>query len=51
MPQMYVEYHGDTPVGYRYGEDWVAMQLYVEGGYPTPEEAIEAWEREVSAND
>ena len=45
MPQMYVEYHGDTPVAYRYGEEWVAMQLFIEGGYPTPEKAIEAWER------
>ena len=46
MPQMYVEYHGDTPVAYRYGEEWVAMQLFMEGGYPTKEEAIAAWERE-----
>ena len=44
--QMYVEYRGDTPVAYRYGEEWVAMQLLMEGGYPTAEEAIAAWERE-----
>ena len=44
--QMYVEYRGDVPVAYRYGEPWVAMQLFVEGGYPTPEEARAAWERE-----
>lgn len=46
MAQMYVEYRGNTPVAYRYGEEWVAQQLLMEGGYPTPEEAIAAWERE-----
>lgn len=44
--QMYVEYRDGKPYGYRYGEDWVAMQLYCEGGYRTEEEAIAAWERE-----
>lgn len=44
--QLYTEYCGDEPVAYRYGPAWVAMQLYVEGGYPTPEEAKVAWLRE-----
>ena len=45
MPQMYVEYRDGVPVAYRYDEEWVAMPLYIEGGYPTPEEAVEAWNR------
>lgn len=31
---------------YRFGPHWVATQLWIEGGYPTPEEAKAAWERE-----
>ena len=38
----------DGRVEYRYGPEWVAMQLYMEGGYATPEEAklrwLEYWE-------
>lgn len=45
-PQMYIEYRDGKPVGYRYGEPWKAMQLYCEGGYKTPEEAIAEYERE-----
>lgn len=41
--KMYVLYHGETPVAYRYGEPWVSQQLLMEGGYDTPEEAKEAW--------
>lgn len=44
--QMYVEYRNGVATKYRYGEPWRAMQLYVDGGYDTPEEAIAAWERE-----
>ena len=44
--QMYIEYRGETPVAYRYGEPWRAWQLLMEGGYPTPEEAKAAWEAE-----
>lgn len=44
--QMYTEYRDGVPIAYRYGEPWRAMQLFVEGGYPTPEEAIEAWREE-----
>ncbi len=42
--EMYVLYHGETPVAYRYGEPWVSQQLLMEGGYDTPEEAKRAWE-------
>ena len=46
--QLYTEYRGDKPVAYRYGPDWVAMELYCAGGYATPEEAklrwLEYWE-------
>ena len=41
--QLYIEYRNGVPVAYRYGEPWVAMQLYVEGGYPTEEAARAAW--------
>ena len=42
--QMYTEYRDGVPVAYRYGPSWVSWELYMEGGYPTPEEALEAWE-------
>ena len=42
--KLYVSYNSDgKPVAYRYGEDWCATALFVDGGYPTPEEAKEAW--------
>lgn len=44
--QMYIYCRDDVPVAYRYGEPWVEQQLLMEGGYSTPEEAIEAWRRE-----
>lgn len=44
--QMYVEYRAGEPVGYMYGPEWKAMELHMEGGYPTPEEAKLAWLRE-----
>lgn len=34
----------DGRVEYRYGPEWVMMQLFMEGGYATPEEARKAWE-------
>lgn len=46
MPQLYTEYRNGEPCAYRYGDEWVAMQLMMEGGYPTPEDAIAAWEKE-----
>ena len=44
-PKMYTKYRGDAPVAYRYGDELEAIKLFVDGGYPTKEEAIEAWER------
>lgn len=49
--ELYVKYRADesgerVPVGYAYGEEWVAMALYMDDiGYPTEQEAREAWER------
>lgn len=46
MPEMYVKYQDDTPVGYAYGEPWVAQALFMDDWqYPTEEEAIAAWEK------
>ena len=41
--ELYIEYRNGVPVAYRYGEEWVAMELYMEGGYKTEAEAREAW--------
>ena len=41
---LYVSYRNGEPYEYRYGEPWVAMQLLMEGGYPTPEEAKRKWQ-------
>ena len=41
---MFILYRGETPVAYRYGEEWVAQQLAMEGGFKTEEEAREHWE-------
>lgn len=43
--QLYVEYRAGVPVAYRYGEEWVAMALLMEGGFKTEAEAREHWER------
>ena len=43
---MYVDHRNGKPAAYRYGEPWVAMQLFMEGGFDTPEEAKAAWEKE-----
>ena len=52
MAELYVKYHGDTPVAYAYGDEWVAMALYMDDiGYPTPEAAKEAWEKGELQND
>lgn len=42
---LYTEYRDGKPHAYRYGEEWVAMELLLEGGYPTEREAREAWEK------
>lgn len=45
MPNLFIKYKGNQPYQYRYGEDIEATILMVEGGYPTEEEAIAAYER------
>ena len=52
--QLYVEYRDGEPVAYRYGEEWVAMELLMEGGFKTEAEARaywEYWERYKGARD
>lgn len=44
--KMYTKYVDGKPYQYRYGESWRSMQLMIDGGYPTPEEAKAAWEAE-----
>ena len=44
--KLYTETRDGVPYAYRYGESWVAQQLLMEGGYKTPEEAVNAWLRE-----
>lgn len=44
--KMYTKYVDGKPYQYRYGESWRAMQLMVDGGYDTPEEAKARWEAE-----
>ena len=45
--KMYVkDFDGSRPPEYLYGPSWKAMELLMEGGYPTPEEAKAAWEQE-----
>ena len=44
--QLYTKYENDIPVAYAYGEEWVAMALYMDDiSYKTPEEAKAGWER------
>lgn len=50
--QMYKEFRIDEDgnekiVGYRFGEPWVAMALYTEGGYKTQQEALTRWYNEL----
>ena len=50
--QMYKEVRIDENgkekiVGYRFGEPWVAMALYTEGGYKTQQEALTRWYNEL----
>ena len=45
MPEMYVKYRDGRPVGYAYGDPWVAQALFMDDWqYPTEEEAIAAWD-------
>lgn len=44
MAELYIKYENDRPVAYAYGEEWVAMALYMDDiGYPSEEEAKLAW--------
>lgn len=50
--QMYKEVRIDEDgnekiVGYRFGEPWVAMALYTEGGFKTQQEALVRWYNEL----
>lgn len=52
--QLYVLYQDDTPIGYAYGEPWVAQALLMDDmRYDTEDEARAAWTRikEREAND
>ena len=52
MPELYTLYNGDKPVAYAYGEPWVAQALMMnDWQYPTPEEAVAAWERYLNRAD
>lgn len=42
---LYIKESGDRKE-YQYGPSWKAMELLVDGGYSTPEEAKAAWEKE-----
>lgn len=44
--KLFTKEFGNGRKEYRYGPEWVAMQLMMEGGYRTPEEAKAAWLRE-----
>jgi hypothetical protein len=48
MTQLYTKKLGDKPAQYRYGDESAATELWLEGGYPTPEEAVLAWAKEQS---
>lgn len=50
MSKMYAVLDSQSgKIAYRYGEPWVMMQLFIDGGFSTKEEAMEAWEREQEA--
>lgn len=43
--KLYIKDFGDRKE-YLYGPSWKGMELFIEGGYSTPEEAKRAWEEE-----
>ena len=47
-PKMFIMYRGDTPYKYYYGLYYTPLLL--DEGYPTPEEAREAWRKENEEN-
>lgn len=56
IPQLYVEYitTGDNetlPRGFRYGQQWVANQLFMEGGFSSEEEAFLYWYKEMTKDE
>ncbi len=44
--KLFEKNYGNGRREYLYGPSWKSMELLMEGGYPTPEEAKEAWLRE-----
>lgn len=44
--KLYTKHIGDVATEYLYGPEWKSMELLMEGGYDTPEKAIEAWFKE-----
>lgn len=48
--KLYTYYRNGVPIAYRYGPPWVSQQLLMEGGYPTPKEAKEAWYKQERMN-
>ena len=44
--KLYAKTTDGIPTEYEYDPSWKAMKLMIDGGYPTPEEARAAWERE-----
>lgn len=47
VPELFILYYGGKPYKYRYGEPFEATRLLVDGGYDTPEEAQEAYLKEM----
>lgn len=55
-PQMFTEYvqtsdNESIPRAHRFGREWVAYQLYMEGGYATEDDAYIAWHKEMMKDD
>lgn len=55
-PQMFTEYvltsdNESIPRGYRYGQEWVGNQLFMEGGFDSEEEAYLYWHKEMMKDD
>lgn len=51
MAELYTLMVDGKPVAYAYGEEWVAMGLYMNDiQFDTPEEAIAWWEKNYGIN-
>lgn len=46
MLKMYIKETNGVPIAYRFGENYEAIALLIDGGYKTQEEAVLAWARE-----